>query len=221
VQTKSKGLAYLKFTRQAPHLVADVGLPFANLKLKAFALTGPQRVVVDAYETKPPPAPITVKSVVTRESMQQAAAPSADRHTTAKAAPVAEKPAPTQPVKTKAVQSDSKPKATPKPSKPARTVTQRQPQKRTAVATKKTKATTPRSKKTKAPFLTPSMQRYLIIALIVIGCGIVILIGFILIQKRRPPRAVNRTEADDVLQSTEDVLTAIDTKIKEKLKKYS
>jgi len=227
LQAKTKGLAYLKLSPQAPDLVADVGLPFTHFKLKAFALRGPQRIVVDAYETKPPPAPITIKDVVVKESMQPAAIPSTgtaqpptDRRTTIKAAPVDEKQAPPQPVKVKTVQSDPKPMDAPKPVKPTRTVVKSQPQKNTAVKIKKSKVKAQRSQKAKTPFLTQSVQRYLTIALIVIGCGIVILIGFILLQKRRPPKAVNRTETDDVLQSTEDVLTAIDAKIKEKLKKY-
>jgi len=229
LQAKTKGLAYLKFSQQTSDLVADVGLPFAHLKLKAFALTGPHRIVVDAYETKPPPAPIKIKDVVIKESMQPAVVPStgtaqppAKRRTTApKAVPVADKPAPLQPVKAKTVQNDPKTRAKAAPAQPLPTVTQqRQPPKQAAAESKKPKIKTKKSKKSKAPFMTERIQRYLTLVLIVIGCGIVILIGFILLQKRRPPKAVKRAEAEDALQSTEEVLTAIDTKIKEKLQKY-
>lgn len=228
LQAKTKRLTFLRLSRQATHLVADIGLSFAHLKLKAFALTGPQRVVVDAYETKPPPAPITIKDVVVKESMRPAAGPSAKtaqapadrRPTPPKAAPVPDTPAPRQAVQAKTVKSAPKPKTAPTPAKPTQTVAQRQPPKRAAVETKSTQIKTKRAKKAEAPFLTQRIQRYLTIALIVIGCGIVILIGFILLQKRRPPKAVTRAQGDDVLQSTEDVLTAIDAKIKEKLKTY-
>ncbi len=228
LQAKTKGLAYLKFSRQEPDLVADVGLPFTQIKLKAFALTGPHRIVVDAYETKPLPAPITVKGVVIKESIQQVAVPSAktgkppsDGRTTApEAVSVVHKPAPRQPVKAKTVKGDPKAQAEATPAKPTRTISKPQPQKQTKVQSKKTKVKTKQPQKSKAPLMTQGIQRYLAIALIVIGFVIVVLIGFILIQKRRPPKAVKRTEADDELQSTEDVLTAIDTKIKEKLQKY-
>jgi hypothetical protein len=61
----------------------------------------------------------------------------------------------------------------------------------------------------------------LIIALITIGLGIVALIGFILLKKRRTPGGTKQDQTDDLLQSTEKVLATIDAKIKEKLQKYN
>jgi hypothetical protein len=61
----------------------------------------------------------------------------------------------------------------------------------------------------------------LILVLIVIGCAIILLVGLLLLKRRRKPADTQHDQPDDLLQSTEQVLEAIDAKIKEKLQKYN
>ena len=226
LKSKSKGLNSLKISSQAPHLKADVGLPFSNLAIKAFVLKGPDRVVVDVYETKPPPARITIKDVVIKDSQQKAQpavkppqAKAASVPPKAKAAAPPVKPVKPLPAKTKPVPKTQATKTTPVPAKPPKSIVKQQPQKQPTPKPKPAKVIIKKPKKTEKSFLDKDMQRYLTIALIVIGCAIVVLIGFILIKKRRTPRPAVHSEPEDLLESTEDVLTAIDDKIKEKLHK--
>jgi hypothetical protein len=223
LQAKTKGLARLKILNQAPHLVADVGLPFTHLTLKAFTLTGPQRVVVDAYKTKPPAQRITIKDLVIKESLQPATPqaekmqPASSRQPDTTALPAEKKAVPKIPQVTTA-QKDPPPNVAATQSQATQAVVPQPPKQ--GITPKLKKANVQRNKKNKEPFLSRQIQSYLTIALIVIGCGIVILIGIIFFQKRRPPKAVKRTKTDDGLQSSADVMAAIDAKIKEKLQKY-
>ena len=229
LKSKSKGLNFLKVSSQAPHLKADVGLPFSNLAIKAFALKGPHRVVVDVYETKPPPARITIKDVVIKDTQQRAQPvpkkpqPATASAPQAKPAPTPVKPVTPLPAKTKPAPKPKVTKTVPVPAKPQKSIVRQQPTQPTVTKTapkkKPAKAKAKKAKQTKSSFLNKDLQRYLTIALIVIGCTIVVLIGLILIKKRRTPRPAEHTETEDLLESTEDVLSAIDDKIKEKLQK--
>ena len=226
LKSKSKGLNSLKISSQAPHLKADVILPFSNIAIKAFALKGPDRVVVDVYETKPPPARITIKDVVIKDSKQKAPPAAKTAQTTtasvpskAKAAAPPVKPAKPLPAKMKPVTKTQATKTTPVPTKPPKAIVRQQPQKQPTPKKKSAKVKVKKPKKTEKSFLNKDMQRYLTIALVVIGCAIVVLIGFMLIKKRRTPKPAVHSETEDLLESTEDVLTAIDDKIKEKLHK--
>jgi hypothetical protein len=225
LKSKTKGLTFLKVASQAPNLKADVGLRFSNLALKAFALKEPHRIVVDVYETKPPPARITIKDVVVKDSKPRAqpkkAAPLTPTTSVpqAKAAKTPVKPVTPVPAKTKPAPKVQATKPAPVTAKPQKTIVKQQPQTQSTPKKKPAKAKVKTSKKPKKSFLNKDMQRYLTIALIAIGCAIVVLIGFILIKNRRSPKPAVHSEAENLLESTDDVLSAIDDKIKEKLHK--
>ena len=232
LKSKSKGLTSLRISPQATNLKADVGLPFDNMTIKAFALKEPDRIVVDVYETQPPPARITIKDVVIKNT-QQSAPPAPSKTQTAAAnvpetraaatppKPVATppKPAAPPPVKAKAPPPAQAAKPAPQPTKQVKPVVKQQPPKQAVPEKKPIKTKVKEAKQKKSPFLSKNIQRYLTIALIFIGCAIVVLIGFILVQKRRAPKPAQHSQTEHLLESTEEVLSAIDEKIKEKLHK--
>ena len=64
------------------------------------------------------------------------------------------------------------------------------------------------------------LQHYLTIALIIIGTIIVLFVCFIFIQKRRTAHVVKTDKGVEILKNTDEIIAAIDAKIKEKLKAY-
>ena len=222
LKAKTKGLTNLTLTPQASHLVAKVKLPFTRLTLKTFALSGPERVVVDAYETKPPPASIKIKDMVVKESAQAGKpAPSTvqpQANTSAAAKGDAAKPAPTAAPASNSNTAALKPSPKATAEKPPVTLSRTQP--RPLPKLRQVKTAQQPVKKRKAPFLTQQRKQYLITALIVIGCAVILLVGVLLLQRKRRPKGAKHQQTEDILQTTDDVLAAIDAKIKEKIQKY-
>jgi hypothetical protein len=101
-----------------------------------------------------------------------------------------------------------------RPSAPTSTPTTA-PQTATAVS-----SAAPSTETVTPPSGDGQLQRYLTIALIIIGTIIVFFVCFILIQKRRTAQAVKSEKGVELLKNTDEIIAAIDAKIKEKLKAY-
>jgi hypothetical protein len=228
LQTRSKGLEFFSLTPKPPHLVAALGFPFVDFKLKTFTLTGPQRLVLDVYQTRPSGERITLKPVIIKQSIEPTP-PKVQTLPATAAVPPKQAAAPLpeeKPVVHQAPETPSAPSAlsaapAPVPDGARAAIAPGSPRKQAALKKSPSQSKVKTSKTVKTSFIDRSLQQHLILVLIVIGCAIILLVGLLLLKRRRKPADTQHDQPDDLLQSTEQVLEAIDAKIKEKLQKYN
>ena len=109
--TQIQAVRSIEFTQNKTLLTAVIKLSFSDFKLKAFSLSDPNRVVIDAYKTMPPPGEsVPEKSLhprsITKESMEtEIKDPTKGSLNQVPAAPIKSQSAPNEPATPRQIKS--------------------------------------------------------------------------------------------------------------------
>lgn len=225
-QAHASPVEAIEVRQEGPHLKAVVALSTPGYRLKSFTLTEPHRVVVDLYPPAAGASLVLLDKLVIKESAQEMPADEAPAQPPAK--PETEPPAvkETRPPAAKkqpaALEAQEK-AGTSDNVLPAEDVPAQSPAAEPAsppIPGSSIGDTAPAAEA--IPPATPygTFQRNLIAVLAGISIVILVLVFFLLLQKRNKPGKSRPVEAGGELTTTADIMASIDARIKEKFKQY-
>jgi hypothetical protein len=204
---KTQMVQSINYVRQNSDLTAIVKLTFPYFILKSYALSAPDRIVVDAYWMTAPPEDNEQKASLTKESITAPSSSPGNKEITSSLQKTTEKPAP---------ESSMTPQPVKKPLLTESKTSQN------ASSIKKTNQM-PEEKKT-APAPTSKgnnvAQIYLLLVLDIIAGCIVVLFIFTLFKKKQTINIGHLCEILDFIKASDQRITAIDDQIKIAFEKY-
>ncbi len=215
----TKRVDAIEFVQDKSQLAANVILPFPYFKIKSFALSNPQRVVLDIRQSSSPPEGVVFEETIGKEQPAKPLAEVGGQKAVSKP-----KTPPIQEAKqdvTKPPEVLKKPEAmnTPAPLvKPSPEIAQTAPPK-PPTAEKASPVAVPKDESPPSVLGFGNMQTYLLVALLVLSVVIVGLLAFMVGGKRRGPalpRARGRSAGKTDFAQT---VAAIDARIKNEFKK--
>jgi hypothetical protein len=204
---KTQMVQSIEYVRENSNLTAIVRLTFPYFILKSYALSAPDRIVVDAYWMTAPPEKNEQKASLTKESIT---APS---------------PSPGKKEITNSLQktmNKTAPESSVTPQSVKKSLLNESKTSQTASSIKKSNQMPEEKKTAPAPASKGNniAQIYLLVVLDVIAGCIVVLFIFTLFRKKQPINIGHLCEILDFIKTSDQRITAIDDQIKIAFEKY-
>jgi outer membrane biosynthesis protein TonB len=204
---KTQVVQSIEYVRENSNLTAIVRLTFPYFILKSYALSAPDRIVVDAYWVTAPPENSEQKASLTKESISAPSSPPGKKEITKSLQKTAEKPVPESSI-------------TPQPVK--KPLLNESKTSQTASSIKKSNQMPEEKKITPAPASKGNnmAQTYLLVILDVIAGCIVVLFIFTLFRKKQTINIGHLCEILDFIKTSDQRIAAINDQIKIAFEKY-
>jgi hypothetical protein len=221
----TKRVDTIEFVEEGSHLAALIEFPFPYFEVKPFALSSPERVVLDVYQLKEPP-----EGVVFEESIRQKPAVEVLTKTGEERARAERNSLPEQEAnRAKKEPAKDSNRPTPEgsqrpPEKPTEdvatqvTVSAREPPINSVVQTAG-RVSVPEDESPSLPYRYGHLQIYLLVMLTVLSVIIVGLLTFIIFRKRGISKPEHLGAGLDSVLETDETMAAIDAKIRDQFRK--